>query len=125
MKLDAKKCRFLLLIILFLAIIPPGTSTSFDSQKSNITKANESQAIKDPMSIVFEDPSFSFELLRVMGYSEYGTADIGECVTTARRIKDGDFESWYSEWYETAQRITKLLMIVCKKDIMLALGMPT
>lgn len=57
------------------------------------------------MKLIFEDQSFSFELLRAVGYAPYGGADIGECLSTANRIKEGDFDSWHSEWYKTAERI--------------------
>ncbi|HOK28158.1 MAG TPA: hypothetical protein PLI21_03965 [Methanomassiliicoccaceae archaeon] len=42
---------------------------------------------------VFKDPSFSFQFMRTMGCSVYGGADIGECVQTAQRIVERDFES--------------------------------
>ena len=32
-----------------------------------------------------------------------GEADLGEVLYTASRITDGDTESWYTEWYATAQ----------------------
>ncbi|WP_019911360.1 alpha/beta hydrolase family protein [Paenibacillus sp. HW567] len=57
------------------------------------------------MKIIFQDPTFSFELLRTMSYSSYGGADVGECLSTAYRIQEGDFESWYTEWNNTANRI--------------------
>ncbi|MED4750557.1 alpha/beta hydrolase family protein [Brevibacillus choshinensis] len=60
------------------------------------------------MRFVFEDQTFSFELLRAMSYAPYGGADIGECLSTANRIKEGDFDSWYTEWYKTAERIHSL-----------------
>ncbi len=53
----------------------------------------------------FKDPQYSFECLRVMGYSCTGGADIKECLNTASRIKDADNESWYREWYATAERL--------------------
>ncbi|MGE0243804.1 MAG: alpha/beta hydrolase family protein [Nitrososphaeraceae archaeon] len=59
------------------------------------------------MKVVFQDPLFSFQTLRVIGSSYYGGADIGECLSTANRIKEGDFESWYTEWLKTANRIQK------------------
>ena len=55
--------------------------------------------------LVFKDPQYSFQLLRTMGYSSTGGADIGECLSTAYRIKDGDNESWYKEWFRTAKRL--------------------
>lgn len=60
------------------------------------------------MRLVFNDQTFSFELLRTLSYAPYGGADIGECLSTAYRIKEGDFESWYTEWYKTAKRIQAL-----------------
>ena len=57
---------------------------------------------------VFKDPQYSFQLLRTMGYSSTGAADIGECLSTASRIKNGDNESWYSEWLKTAKRLEKM-----------------
>jgi pimeloyl-ACP methyl ester carboxylesterase len=59
------------------------------------------------MKLVFNDPTFSFQLLRTIGSSYYGGADIGECLSTAYRITEGDFESWYSEWLKTAERVKK------------------
>ncbi|MFL6456573.1 MAG: alpha/beta hydrolase family protein [Nitrososphaeraceae archaeon] len=57
------------------------------------------------MKIVFQDPTFSIQLLRAVGETYYKGADIGECLSTAYRIKEGDFESWYKEWLNTAQRV--------------------
>jgi pimeloyl-ACP methyl ester carboxylesterase len=60
------------------------------------------------MHLMFHDPSFSFELVRAIGYAVYGGADIGECLSTASRIQEGDCESWYQEWSRTAQRVKAL-----------------
>lgn len=57
------------------------------------------------MKIVFQDPTFSSQLLRTIGATYYKRADIGECLSTAYRIKEGDFESWYTEWFKTAKRV--------------------
>ena len=46
-------------------------------------------------------------MLRAIGETYYRGADIGECLSTAYRIKEGDFESWYIEWLNTAQRVHK------------------
>ena len=59
------------------------------------------------MKIVFQDPTFSLQLLRTISQTYYGGADIGECLSTAYRIEQGNFESWYSEWLKTAQRVHK------------------
>ncbi|GIN74838.1 hypothetical protein J14TS2_53130 [Bacillus sp. J14TS2] len=63
------------------------------------------------MRFIFEDQTFSFELLRTTSYATYGGADIGECLMTAYRIKEGDFESWHKEWYTTAKQIHWLAIL--------------
>ena len=57
------------------------------------------------MKIYFKDPQYSFQLLRVLGAAPYGGSDIGECLMTAYPIKEGDNESWYTEWFSTARRL--------------------
>lgn len=57
------------------------------------------------MKLIFNDQTFSFELLRTMGYAAFGGADVGECLSTAYRIEEGNFESWYEEWLKTAVRV--------------------
>ncbi len=59
------------------------------------------------MQLVFQNPSFSFQLLRIIGQTYYGGAEIGECLSTAYHIKEGDIESWYNEQLKTADRIYK------------------
>jgi pimeloyl-ACP methyl ester carboxylesterase len=63
--------------------------------------------IKPYVKIVFQDSTFSLQLLRVIGETYYKGADIGECLSTAYRIKEGDFESWHQEWLRTAERVNK------------------
>jgi pimeloyl-ACP methyl ester carboxylesterase len=60
------------------------------------------------MRLVFKDQTFSFELLRTVGYAPYGGADIGECLVTASHIREGDFENWYEQWSKTARRVHTL-----------------
>src|SRR5215471_15215449 len=57
------------------------------------------------MHLVFEDQTFSFELLRTLSYAPYGGADIGECLVTASQIRQGNFESWYEHWSNRARRV--------------------
>jgi pimeloyl-ACP methyl ester carboxylesterase len=59
------------------------------------------------LKIIFQDPTFSSQLVRAIGETYYNGADIGECLSTASRIKEGDFESWHKEWLNTAQRVHK------------------
>jgi alpha-beta hydrolase superfamily lysophospholipase len=60
------------------------------------------------MHLVFADQTFSFELLRTLSYAAYGGTDIGECLVTASRIRERDFESWHEEWSKTARQVHAL-----------------
>jgi pimeloyl-ACP methyl ester carboxylesterase len=44
----------------------------------------------------------------VLAFTYYGGADLGECLTTVQRIRDGDAEGWYREWTATADRVFAL-----------------
>jgi pimeloyl-ACP methyl ester carboxylesterase len=57
------------------------------------------------MKVAFKDESFAFEFVRNLGFVYYGGSDIGEMMATAARIKEGDFESWFTEWDKMARRI--------------------
>jgi len=46
-----------------------------------------------------------FETLRAIGYAPYGGADIGEVVSTAGRIPEGDEGAWYEQWRALAERV--------------------
>jgi len=60
------------------------------------------------MKFLFENESFSFETLRAAGFANYGGAELGEVVVTARAIRDGDEDDWHREWKATAQRVEAL-----------------
>lgn len=60
------------------------------------------------MKMIFNDPQYSFELLRAVSCSPYSGADIGECLATAYKIREGNDESWYEEWSKTAKRIESI-----------------
>ncbi|HVP83071.1 MAG TPA: hypothetical protein VMS35_08545 [Nitrososphaeraceae archaeon] len=64
------------------------------------------------MKLIFDDPTFSLQLLRAISQTYYKGADIGECLSTTYRIKESDFESWYNEWYKTAKEFIILRMNV-------------
>lgn len=57
------------------------------------------------MKLIFNDPTFSLQLLRAISETYYKGADIGECLSTAYRIKENDFESWHNEWLKTSRRV--------------------
>lgn len=48
----------------------------------------------------FKTFEFDFETRRLMWYCPYGGSDFAEVSTTAERIKERDYESWYTEWKE-------------------------
>lgn len=53
----------------------------------------------------FKSDDFEFMLSLALGATYHQGADVGECLTTAARIGDGDFEEWYREWKATADRL--------------------
>lgn len=55
------------------------------------------------IDFAFQDPTYSFESVRTLGYAVSDGADIGEVFHTVHRITEGDDESWYREWFRTAQ----------------------
>jgi len=57
------------------------------------------------MKFLFDNEAFSFETLRTTGFMAYGGADLGEVITTAARIEEGNEESWHQAWKATAQRV--------------------
>ena len=62
----------------------------------------------DGLQFIFKDHQYSFQALRAISQACNGGADIGECLSTVYRIKEGDDESWYREWLSTAQRVEKM-----------------
>jgi hypothetical protein len=52
----------------------------------------------------FNNEQFNFEFQFALGGVIYGGGDLGEMLSTAERINDGDAESWWREWIATAQR---------------------
>ena len=64
-----------------------------------------STVLLEAVECVFKDTQYSFQCLRTMGYTSTGGADIGECLSTASRIKEGNNESWYKEWSKTSKRL--------------------
>jgi hypothetical protein len=56
----------------------------------------------------FEHEQFNFEFQTALGQIAYGCGDVGELLSTAERIVDGDFDSWASEWTSTGRRIEEV-----------------
>ncbi|MGB7293322.1 MAG: alpha/beta hydrolase [Thermodesulfobacteriota bacterium] len=51
----------------------------------------------------FNDAEMDFQLIRQLGSSSYGGASVGECLSTAARIEDGDPLSWVTEFAKLAE----------------------
>lgn len=51
------------------------------------------------------DTSHHFEILRIIGHSYYGGADVQECLQVAENLAPGDDESWYDQWHALAARV--------------------
>ena len=60
------------------------------------------------LGLLFDDPMLERQGVGALQQALYGGADFGECLTTARRIVEGDAESWYREWLATADRIFRI-----------------
>jgi alpha-beta hydrolase superfamily lysophospholipase len=58
--------------------------------------------------VLLKDDLLDAQLLRVVGTALYGGADLGECLGTARRIREGDLDSWFAEWSATAHAVAGL-----------------
>jgi len=91
----------ILYITIFLVISAGCTVTSQQHSSSPAVIPLSSTGCNCP-ALVFNDSEFAFELKRTLAAAYSGEADIGECLATASRIKEGNFESWYSEWKKTA-----------------------
>src|SRR5262245_24764229 len=61
-----------------------------------------------PAREFFKDDAFDFNLKLALGSAYYRCADVGECLATASRIKDGDIDSWFDEWIATADRVRQI-----------------
>ena len=61
--------------------------------------------LEGKMKVAFKDDSFAFEFVRNLGFTYYGGADLGEMMATAGKIKEGDFESWFTEWDKVGRRV--------------------
>src|SRR5271167_5077462 len=60
------------------------------------------------MHVIFNDAQFNFQTLRLLGSAASGDAEAGEVLSTAYRIREGDFDSWTAEWLKTAQRVYEI-----------------
>ena len=95
------------LTALFLFIICSSTSAKEQSPPRHIKKQNTNSTKLWYKDFFFNDPSFNFEFVRMLGTTHSEGADVGECLTAASKIKNKDFDSWHNAWKELADRIYK------------------
>src|SRR5271154_2445101 len=66
-------------------------------------------AVKAPNAIgdtgFFADEQFDFLARSAIGYAAKGVMDVGEVFATIARITDGDADSWYAAWHQTADKL--------------------
>ncbi|MDP9165226.1 MAG: alpha/beta hydrolase [Actinomycetota bacterium] len=55
------------------------------------------------MKILLDDTEMDAQLGRTMIAVSAEAADLGEVMTTAGRVVDGDYDSWFTEWSATAE----------------------
>ena len=65
--------------------------------------------------LYFHSAEFDNQLKRTIAATYYQGADIGECLSTAARIEDENFESWFNEWFATGHR-TEQIAIQCERE---------
>ncbi|MGZ6639472.1 MAG: alpha/beta hydrolase family protein [Solirubrobacteraceae bacterium] len=53
----------------------------------------------------FRDEQFEFAMRLALGSAYHRAAEVGECLATAARIRERDFEGWFREWSRTAERV--------------------
>ena len=56
----------------------------------------------------FDHEQFNFEFQCALGGVHYGAGDVGEMLSTADRVIDGDADSWCREWIATGQRVATI-----------------
>jgi len=72
----------------------------------NVTPASGGSVGGLTVPLLFPDNhEFWFETVRMIDAASYGGGELGEVVSTSQRITSGDFDSWYTEWNATADRV--------------------
>ena len=58
--------------------------------------------------LALKDELLDAQVLRAVGAALYGGADIGECLSTAGRVRGNDLDSWHARWHATAESVARL-----------------
>lgn len=99
--------------ILLPLILLGGFVTGCGGNAPTSTKEEYKPTFRAPAAqtgLVFRSPELQFQVLRALGASAYGAADIGECLEAAMQVDEsqleqGDFDTWYNAWNSTAERL--------------------
>jgi pimeloyl-ACP methyl ester carboxylesterase len=52
------------------------------------------------MSInIFKTKDFNYQFIRTLGKATVNFAEIGECYAIAAKVEDGNYDSWYQNWF--------------------------
>jgi len=57
---------------------------------------------------VFRDPETDWVFSRTLQYMNVGAAQVGECLSAASKIDEGDPDSWMNEWSRVAEMVEAL-----------------
>jgi len=85
--------------------INPKQSTATKASATPTTTTGAIFSNTQGMPGIFKS-NFDYQVVRAMSTGAYGDGGaVGEIYSTARRIVDGDIESWTVAWKDTAQRV--------------------
>jgi alpha-beta hydrolase superfamily lysophospholipase len=96
------------LLVLFLAFVAramPSLALASEGGPGQAAKPGRDIAERALNRFLFYDPAFVFQSLWRTGLIATGAGDLGEVLTVASQVKDGDTESWYQAWNGMAQRL--------------------
>lgn len=82
-----------------------GEVSHWDNYRGQSSKTGRDIAERALDKFLFHDPAFVFQCLWRAGLIATGGADLGELLTVASRIKDGDAESWHKAWNDMARSL--------------------
>lgn len=96
-------------ILVFIAVLTATSllpSAGYTNETTDVIKSSENWYD----NLIFKNANYNFQLIRTMGHTYNRGADVGECISTARKIEDGNDRSWYEQWKKTGDRIYRSAM---------------
>lgn len=88
----------------------PGSRPGIAAQPAPTSGTPSASAERDPsMPLLSNNPMWEGFGQRLIGYTSYGGADLGEVISTIRRVGDaGTPDDWYREWRAIADRVAAI-----------------